>query len=79
MKKKRKLTTDCDNPTTKKENIYKKQKLDNLQDQKAATPQKPQKVQKKEIPPQRQLKNSWKVSNLKTKLASKKHPPTQNT
>ena len=42
IKKKRKLTTDCDNPTTKKESIYKKQKLDNLQDQKAATPQKPQ-------------------------------------
>ena len=28
QKKKRKFTTDCDNPTSIKENIYKKQKLD---------------------------------------------------
>ena len=38
---------DCDNPTTIKENIYKKQKLDNLQDQEAATPPETQEYSEK--------------------------------
>ena len=77
MKKKRKLTTDCDNPTTKKENIYKKQKLDNLQDQKAATtPKTPKAPEKRNTTPApiRKFLEGFKFKNKISKQETPTHP-----